>query len=99
MPFQKGKPKTGGRQKGTANAVTADLRQRIQDLLNAQFDNISADLDDLEPKERVNAWIRLLEFALPKLQRTEASFDFSKLSDAEIDALFAKALGTNDTEE
>ena len=92
MKFEKGKPKTGGRKPGTPNRVTGDLRQRIQQLLDEQFDNLQADFKALDPKERVNAFIRLLEYTTPKLQRTETTFDLSKLSDTEVETLFEMAM-------
>lgn len=75
MPFEKGRKKTGGRAKGTpnTNGSSAELRERVQRLLDSQYDRILADLESMEPKERVSAWIKLLDFALPKLQRTENS--------------------------
>ncbi len=92
MPFKTGKSKTGGRRKGTPNAVSLTLREHVQNLLESQYEQILTDLEALEPKDRVNAWIRLLDFAMPKLQRTENVIDLSKLTDEQIDSLFAKVL-------
>lgn len=71
MGFKKGKPKTGGRLPGTCNKLTVDMRERINRLLDDNLEQVEADLKQLDPKERVNAWLRLLEFALPKLQRSQ----------------------------
>lgn len=93
MPFEKGKSgNPRGRKKGTQNAVNKDLRERVKDLLESQFEQVALDLAGLEPKDRVNAWLKLSEFVLPKLQRSETVIDFSKLSDAEIDTLFERAM-------
>ena len=92
MSFKTGKLKTGGRRKGTPNAVSLTLREQVQNLLESQYEQILTDLEALEPKDRVNAWIRLLDFAMPKLQRTENVIDLSKLTDEQIDSLFAKVL-------
>lgn len=93
MPFKKGKSgNPNGRKPGTPNRVTGDLRQRIQQLLDEQFDNLQADFKALDPKERVNAFIRLLEYTTPKLQRTETTFDLSKLSETEVESLFEMAM-------
>jgi len=93
MPFKKGASgNPNGRTKGMPNAITRDLRQRVQGLLEKQFDKVAANIEALEPKEQINAWIKMAEFVLPKLQRTETIIDVSKLTDEEIDALFTKAL-------
>jgi len=49
----------------------------------------------LEPKDRVNAWLKLLEFALPK-QRQNAIIDVSGLSESEVDELLNRALSMTD---
>lgn len=92
MAFEKGKPKSGGRKKGTANAVTKDLRERVRELLESQFEQVADDFAGLDPKDKIHAWLKLTEFVLPKLQRSETVIDFSKMSDAEIDTLFERAL-------
>ena len=93
MPFEKGRKKTGGRAKGTpnTNSSSAQLREQVQHLLESQYDRVLADLEALEPKDRVGAWIKLLDFALPKLQRTETVYDLSNLAPEEIDRLFDRA--------
>ncbi|MBC7570782.1 MAG: hypothetical protein H7319_13740 [Spirosoma sp.] len=58
--------KTGGRTAGTPNKLTSDVRSRIAALIDEQFDTISSDLDALEPKERVTAYLKFLEYVLPK---------------------------------
>lgn len=63
--------KYGGRKKGTPNKDTKELRERISDLIDNNFDSIQADLDQLEPKEKLDFLIKLFEYALPKLQRVE----------------------------
>lgn len=63
--------KFGGRKKGTPNKDTGELREKINILLNEQWDKLLTDIDGLAPKERVDTMVRLLEYALPKLNRTE----------------------------
>ena len=63
--------KTGGRTKGTPNKDTRELRERISDLIDMHFDKLSDDLLSLQPKERIEAMTKLLEYSLPKLQRVE----------------------------
>ena len=63
--------KFGGRKKGTPNKDTKALRERIEALLDDQWHQLLQDIKQLKPKERVDMVIRLLEYALPKLHRSE----------------------------
>lgn len=96
--FEKGKRKTGGRQAGTPNAVNRDLREIVRGIVEMNAEQIRRDLEALEPKERVNAWIKLMEFVLPKLQRTETTIDLSTLPPAEVDRMFDRATATHKTD-
>lgn len=60
----------GGRPKGSKNKSTKELRQRVNDLIEMNWHTIEADFKRLRPDERINMIIRLLEFSIPKLQRT-----------------------------
>ena len=72
MPTKpKGLPKTGGRKKGTANKVTANMRETIDTFLSENFDDMKLQFEQLEPRDKINAYIRLLEFTVPKLNRTQ----------------------------
>ena len=74
MKKQKRK-KTGGRKKGTPNKDTKELRERISDLIDNNFDNIQADMDTLTPEKRLDFLVKLFEYSLPKLNRTEIDAD------------------------
>jgi hypothetical protein len=69
----KGK-KTGGRTKGVPNKVTQEHRELINKLISCPKD-LESDLKVLEPKERIDAIIKLLEFTTPKQSRVEATVD------------------------
>lgn len=63
--------KGGGRPTGSKNKETKVIRERITNLLDMNWKAIQEDLNELTPKERIDAYIKLLEYAVPKLQRTE----------------------------
>ena len=59
--------KHGGRQKGTPNRVTKELRSVLKDILYQELEEIQVCLDLLEPKERIELLIKLMPYILPKV--------------------------------
>lgn len=59
--------KYGGRQKGTPNRMTKELRSVLNDVLYQELEQIQTHLDTLKPKERVELLIKLMPFVLPKV--------------------------------
>ncbi len=93
MPFQEGQSgNPNGRKKGSQNANTERLRSFVAQLLEDNLEQIKDDILKLKPRERVAAWTALLEYSLPKLQRSEMTFNIDKMSDSEIDQLLRRAL-------
>ena len=90
MPFQKNRTKTGGRKPGSTNRATTDIKSKIAALIDEQFDSVVEDLKALEPKERIAAYQRFIEYVLPK--QREQKIDLSSLSDAELDDILTRAL-------
>ncbi|MEJ6793688.1 MAG: hypothetical protein QNK68_01570 [Flavobacteriales bacterium] len=61
--------KYGGRQKGTPNRLTKELRTILKDVLYNELERIGELLESLEPKERLELVIKLMPFALPKVDK------------------------------
>ncbi len=59
--------KYGGRQKGTPNRMTKELRSVLKDVLFEELGEIKEKLDMLEPKERLELVIKLIPYILPKV--------------------------------
>ena len=59
--------KYGGRQKGTPNRITKELRSLLKDVLYEEIGALQERLDALNPKERVELLIKLMPYALPKV--------------------------------
>ena len=59
--------KHGGRQKGTPNRMTKELRSVLKDILYQELEQIQVHLDSLKPKERIELLIKLMPYALPKI--------------------------------
>ncbi len=67
----KGTRKTGGRQKGTANLVTREVRATLRDLAEGNGHSVQGWLDRVaenDPAEAMRLWLALLRFVTPTLQ-------------------------------
>jgi hypothetical protein len=63
--------KTGGREIGTPNKITKDIREAYQLLIENNLETLESDLNELTAKERIDVLIKLSEFIVPKLQRSQ----------------------------
>ena len=59
--------KYGGRQKGTPNRITKELRSLLKDIMYDEIGALQECLDALNPKERVELVIKLMPYILPKV--------------------------------
>ena len=86
MAFEKGKSgNPQGKPKGTKNKINADLRKRITDFLNGEFETITEDFRNLEPKDKLKFYTDILNYGLPKLQTTSLEVDFESMSEDQLD--------------
>ena len=58
--------KYGGRQKGTPNRMTKELRSVLKDILYQELNDIEKRFEELEPKTRIELLIKMMPFVLPK---------------------------------
>ena len=66
--------RTTGREKGTGNKVTNEVREKFQQLVDSySLVQMKADLMELEAGERLRIMSGLLDFFMPKLNRTDHS--------------------------
>lgn len=66
MPFQKGHPKIGGRQAGTPNVLTKELRAEIKELVSAEIAHIKANIGSMTDSDRRQLLKFLLPYAMPQ---------------------------------
>jgi hypothetical protein len=71
MPFKPGKPKTGGKKKGQPNHKTKEKKDRVEWVLGLLEETLEQDVKKLTPAERARYHATMLEYAVPKLARTE----------------------------
>ncbi len=64
-----------GRPQGTPNKVNQEIRSRINDFLDNNFETIQNDLMQLEASQRVKFYIELIQYGLPKLKQVELNSD------------------------
>jgi hypothetical protein len=64
--------KTGGRQAGTPNKLTTEVRQTLKDILNREIERIPAHLESLPPKERLEFVYKMAPYVLPKVEAVSA---------------------------
>ena len=67
--------KTGGRGPGTQNKLTGEMRKALGAVLGGEIDQLPKFLAKLEPKDRLDVVVKLLEFALPRLKGIEATIE------------------------
>lgn len=77
----KGK-KTGGRTKGVTNKPKP-FKALFENLLSRDFSKFEAELGKLDSKNYVDAYLKMLEYILPKRKHVTNNIDFSKLSEEE----------------
>lgn len=77
--------KTGGRQKGTPNKVTAEVRSMIQEIVVGEYGRVRQAMQELQPRELVGAYIQLLRYVLPTLQ--SVGIDMQQTSDPLLERL------------
>ena len=64
--------KTGGRELGTPNKTTSELRKVLKHMVDDELQNLQDNINELEPKERIELLIKLLPYILPKVQTVSA---------------------------
>ena len=67
--------KTGGRTAGTPNKVSGELRKTLKQIIAAELDALPMTLGELPARERLELLIKLLPFALPKVNTISGSYD------------------------
>lgn len=88
-----------GRPKGSVNKATSGIREAYQKLLENNLDNMSgwlAEIAKRDPAKAVDLMIRLSEYILPKLARTEMTGSDGEDLFANVKFVFNMAEPSND---
>ena len=76
--------KKGGRQKGTPNKTTNELRNAIKNIVDSQMETIEQDIKKLTPFQRIDLTIKLMQYCLPKVVPS------NDIVDNKIEVIFQK---------
>ena len=60
--------KYGGREKGTPNKLTKEIRKILNNIVHKELEKVEENLNTLEPKQRLEVLIKLMPYALPKVE-------------------------------
>jgi hypothetical protein len=60
--------KFGGRNAGTPNKLTKELRALLKNIMAKEIEAIPSHLEKLEPKDRLEILIKMLPYSLPKIE-------------------------------
>jgi hypothetical protein len=99
MPFVKGHKLAKGRPVGAVNRSTEQMKLSIARATNRVLDDLPTIMDKLmkeDPKAAVDLSIKLLEFNLPKLSRTEMRAEIEqKIHQIAVNITQSKDAGSN----
>jgi hypothetical protein len=60
-----------GRPKGAQNKMSRELRETIKKFLEGTFPDVAESFDKLDDKDKINLWIRLADYVIPKPQKQD----------------------------
>lgn len=77
MAFEKGRKKTGGRQKGTPNKAPTPVKSIITNILTEYSNSglMELDFNSLDPKDRMAIAEKLSQYVMPKIQAVSVDLE------------------------
>ena len=79
--------KTGGRKKGTPNKATQTVREAIAQFAENNVERLQTWLDAIgeeNPEKAADLYVKLLEYHVPKLQRTDVHGELTHLFPTDV---------------
>lgn len=75
MPFKPGHSKIGGRQPGTPNVLTREIRAILKDVVQNELTTLPERLATMTDDQRMTLLVKLLPYVLPTIERTHHTTD------------------------
>ncbi len=103
MPIPKGKTNNpNGRPAGTPNKSTGAMRDRINSFLDDNFEQLQKDFSQVNPKERLDFYIKLLQYGVPSLKAIDHSVNISNklesMNESQLNELIEQILNKEEYE-
>ena len=89
MPFKPGHNLSKGRPKGASNKSTETIKRSISMLLENNINTVQTDLDEMQPRDRVNALLQFMKFVVPTQKAIEID---TKVSEEELNEAYIQKL-------
>lgn len=67
--------KTGGRQQGTPNRLTKEIRGVLKDFVHQEIELLSEHIETLEAESRIQLLIKIIPFVLPRIKEVSHKDD------------------------
>jgi len=87
-----------GRKPGAINKVTGELRERIKNFLDGNFETIEKDFKTLDSEKRVALFEKYMKYCLPQLQTTSIDLNIENMTDSELDLVISRILAKQSNE-
>lgn len=88
MPFKNGHTLATGRPKGSSNKSTEIVKRNVALLLENNIQIVQDDLDQMTPRDRVNALLQFMKFVIP----TQKAIEVEDVTTHEKDEEYIKRL-------
>ena len=76
--------KTGGRQKGTPNKLTSEIREKLNDYVYTEIDTLINNIDKIPIEKRLDLLTKILPYTIPKMSNIEVTSDNEINLDIEV---------------